>query len=103
MGTRPKNVAKRGTFEGKMAAELDPLFVKAITLLNSRHPDSARQLKTLIQDYRDKVTGETRREKVSFDALFNQNNSRKRHVNKTLVLYTCGDSRTPIDLSQKSS
>lgn len=47
-----------------MAVELDPLFLKAITLLNSRDPDSGRQLKELIQDYREKITGETKRERV---------------------------------------
>jgi len=47
-----------------MAVELDPLFLQAIHLLNSRHPDSARQLKELVQGYREKITGETRHEKV---------------------------------------
>ncbi len=47
-----------------MATDLDPLFLKAIALLNSRHTDSGRQLSALIQDYRDKLRGEPRREKV---------------------------------------
>ncbi len=47
-----------------MAAELDPLFLKAIALLHSKHPDSGQQLSALIQDYRDKLTGEPKREKV---------------------------------------
>lgn len=29
------------------ATELDPVFLKAIKLLHSRHPDSVEQLKTL--------------------------------------------------------
>ena len=47
-----------------MAVELDPLFLKAITLLNSKHPDSGRQLKALVQECREKITGEPKRDKV---------------------------------------
>ena len=61
--------ARSVDLDDKMAVELDPLFLKAINLLNSRHPDSARQLKELVQDYREKITGETRREKVSIGTL----------------------------------
>ena len=48
-----------------MAADLDPLFLQAIHLLNSRHPDSAQKLKELVQEYREKITGETKHDKVS--------------------------------------
>eukprot|EP00794_Sanderia_malayensis_P016991 gene16991-18703_t len=47
-----------------MAVELDPLFLKAIALLHSRHPDSGQQLQTLIQNYRDKLSGDPKCEKV---------------------------------------
>lgn len=39
------------------SAELDPLFLKAISLLRSKNPDSARQLDQLVQEHREKTYG----------------------------------------------
>ena len=39
------------------APELDPLFLKAMALLSSKHPDSGRLLKELVSDYREKHYG----------------------------------------------
>ncbi|XP_066931092.1 integrator complex subunit 12-like [Clytia hemisphaerica] len=40
-----------------MQPELDPLFSKALKLLQSREPDSAQLLNTLVQEHRDKLLG----------------------------------------------
>lgn len=40
-----------------IAPELDPLFLKAMALLRSKHPDSGRLLKELVSDYREKHYG----------------------------------------------
>lgn len=44
--------------------ELDPLFLKSIALLKSKHPDSGQHLKELVNDYREKTYGPTNK-KVS--------------------------------------
>jgi len=46
-----------------VSAELDPLFIKAIQLLRSKHPDSAKQLNTLVTEYREKTYGVSTKKK----------------------------------------
>ena len=45
------------------SVELDPLFLKAINLLRSKHPDSAKHLDTLVKEYRLKTYGSTNSKK----------------------------------------
>ena len=40
-----------------MQPELDPLFAKALRLLQSKEPQSIQQLNNLVQEQRDKILG----------------------------------------------
>ena len=40
-----------------MQPELDPLFAKALRLLQSKEPQSVQQLSALVQEQRDKILG----------------------------------------------
>ena len=42
---------------GTNTSDLDPLFLKALTLLHSKNPNSTEELKALVQGYREKVFG----------------------------------------------
>lgn len=56
--------------------ELDPLFLKAINLLRSKNPDSAKQLNTLVQEYREKTYGPSVSSKKPADENGNNGNSK---------------------------
>jgi len=63
-------------------AELDPLFLKAIHLLRSKHTDSAKQLDTLVQEYREKTYGPSSSKKNIDDAKGASDSTTKQTVIK---------------------
>ena len=88
-------------------AEVDPLFLKAIHLLRSKHPESAKQLDNLVQEYREKTYGVPAKRsgddgKGSVDhPKANSNKSLETSHNKTGTSKQESKSASPITLMGK--
>ena len=83
------------------AMELDPLFLKAISLLRSKHPDSAKQLNALVQEYREKTYGSSSSSKKPADENGSNGNSKNGGSIKVETIKQAKLSPSPTNIKEK--